>query len=151
MGVMGIRQLAYSIFPGSLIGIVAAIFSAPKKSYAYIGEDLVAERLLKDLIGIRTGTYVDVGAFHPTHVSNTQRLYRAGWRGVNIEADPHKLAAFRAFRRQDINVCAVIDAEERDVAFFTHEGAKFASMAGLDRAGVEKTAKVLGRHVTQRT
>jgi hypothetical protein len=31
------------------------------------------------------GFFVDVGCFHPLFYSNTWKLYKKGWRGVNID------------------------------------------------------------------
>lgn len=57
-----------------------------KHSYAGNGEDLIILGWLRnydcDLARIR---YVDVGANHPTFLSNTYLLYEAGARGVLIE------------------------------------------------------------------
>lgn len=35
-----------------------------------------------------TGTFLDVGAWHPTDKSNTRALFEAGWSGVMIEPAP---------------------------------------------------------------
>jgi FkbM family methyltransferase len=133
-----------------MIGLGSAVLAHPRKSYAGFGEDIVLMRLLLDMIGKRTGIYVDVGAFHPMYSSNTKLLYDAGWRGVNIEADPHKLAPFNLFRPRDVNICAVVDAEEREAEFYFHAGAKYGSMAGLDRDNISHTADALGRSVVSR-
>ena len=66
-----------------------------KKSYSQEGEDLLVDRFLdcKPL-----GFYVDVGARRPKRFSNTYRLYRRGWRGLNIDANPGSMAPFRRIR-----------------------------------------------------
>jgi FkbM family methyltransferase len=145
-----IKRMAYRLLPSSLIGLGNAVVARTKKSFAGFGEDIVLERLLLELLGRRPGTYVDVGAFHPVYFSNTKLLYDSGWRGVNIEADPHKLSAFRLFRPRDVNVCAVVDTVEREAEFFFHAGAKYGSMAGLDKGNVEHTANAMGRSVASR-
>jgi len=45
-----------------------------------------------------------VGAHHPQRFSNTYALYLAGWRGVNIDATPGSMEAFRAMRPDDVNL-----------------------------------------------
>lgn len=73
----------------------------PRKSWSQGGEDLV----LLELLGSRgPGTYVDVGAFHPRWGSNTFALYQHGWSGINIDARPGSMGAFRRNRRRDINL-----------------------------------------------
>lgn len=51
------------------------------------------------------GTYLDIGAFAPEHISNTWFLDKClGWRGICAEADPTQAAPFRALRS-----CYVVD------------------------------------------
>lgn len=70
-------------------------------SYAQHGEDVVLWRAL----GARgPGFYVDVGAFHPSYDSVTRALYERGWRGINIEPQPDRIAAFTADRPDDRNL-----------------------------------------------
>jgi FkbM family methyltransferase len=77
----------------------------PRVCYAQDGEDLILDRLLD---GQQMGFYVDVGAHHPLRFSNTYLFYRRGWRGINIDAEPGSMRAFRKRRDRDINVeCGV--------------------------------------------
>lgn len=69
--------------------------------YGQEAEDLLLLRLL----GSRNaGFYVDIGAHHPRRFSNTYLLYLRGWRGINIDAMPHSMDAFRKERPADINL-----------------------------------------------
>lgn len=34
------------------------------------------------------GKFLDIGAYHPTHLSNTRALYERGWSGVMVEPSP---------------------------------------------------------------
>lgn len=52
-------------------------------SYAQIGEDLIADYYLRN--AILGGRYVDVGAGHPVHYSNTYHFYQHGWCGLCVE------------------------------------------------------------------
>ena len=49
-------------------------------SYAQSGED----QIVLDICGYG-GRFLDIGSFHPTHLSNTRLLYEHGWTGVMIE------------------------------------------------------------------
>jgi FkbM family methyltransferase len=72
-----------------------------QRSYAQEGED----RLLLRYFGLKyDGFYVDVGAHHPYRFSNTQLFYEMGWSGINIDAMPGSMAAFRRARRRDVNL-----------------------------------------------
>ena len=55
-----------------------------------------------------SGFYVDVGAHHPIRFSNTFRLYRKGWRGLNIDANPGSMKRFHHTRPRDINIEAAV-------------------------------------------
>jgi FkbM family methyltransferase len=73
-------------------------------SYAQNAEDVVLCRLL---VGDR-GTYVDVGAGHPSEDSTTKLFYDRGWSGINIEPHPEIYAALDQCRTRDTNVpCAI--------------------------------------------
>jgi FkbM family methyltransferase len=50
------------------------------------------------------GCYVDIGAHHPSRYSNTYHFYRRGWSGVNIDAMPNSMTAFRELRPRDVNI-----------------------------------------------
>ena len=55
-----------------------------------------------------SGFYVDVGAHHPKRFSNTQFFYERGWQGINIDAMPGSMTAFKKVRKRDINIeCGV--------------------------------------------
>jgi FkbM family methyltransferase len=70
-------------------------------SFSLDGEDLIIDRLCGHK---KNGFYVDVGACHPTRLSNTRYFYDKGWRGMNIEANPSLLPAFTERRPRDINL-----------------------------------------------
>jgi hypothetical protein len=60
------------------------------KSYSQYGEDLIildafaGSQYLED----EPGTFLDIGAWHPTIFSNTRALIERGWAGVIIEPSP---------------------------------------------------------------
>jgi len=56
------------------------------------------------------GTFVDVGAGHPIHLSNTYFFERNGWTGVCVDADPKQYELLRA-ARADVEWAAVAPEE----------------------------------------
>lgn len=72
-----------------------------KKYYGQWGEDVVLEHLFSKQ---KKGFYVDVGAYHPMHYSNTYLLYKKGWRGINIDPNLSSIRLFDLHRRRDINL-----------------------------------------------
>ena len=86
-----------------------------KESYSQEGEDMVLERFFHDR---PIGFYVDVGAHHPKRLSNTYRLYRRGWRGLNIDANPGSMAIFKQIRPRDINVEAAASLTSEKLTYY---------------------------------
>jgi FkbM family methyltransferase len=70
-------------------------------SYSQEGEDLVLSRIFESQ---ESGFFVDIGALHPQRFSNTYKFYRAGWRGINVDAMPGSMEIFRKIRPEDINL-----------------------------------------------
>lgn len=103
-------------------------------SCSQFGEDMIVRHLLED---VRTGFYVDVGAHHPVYYSNTYHFYRRGWRGINVDAIPGSMNAFRLLRPRDVNVEACVDA----VAGVSREFFVFDSPA-LNTASPDEAAEV---------
>jgi FkbM family methyltransferase len=84
-------------------------------SYAQTGENIILDWYFGDK---QTGFYVDVGAHHPKRYSNTYRLYRRGWRGLNIDANPGSMRIFRRLRPRDINVEAAVNSVSQELTFY---------------------------------
>ena len=69
--------------------------------YSQEGEDMVLNRVFG---GKNNGFFVDVGAHHPKRFSNTYFFYKSGWRGINIDAMPGSMDAFKRTRPLDTNI-----------------------------------------------
>lgn len=70
-------------------------------SYAQCGEDVLVSFVLDLLYGKRPKTYLDIGAHHPFHLSNTALLYAKGGNGILVEPDPHLAKRLRQARPRD--------------------------------------------------
>lgn len=78
--------------------------------YSQFGEDIVLGKIFN---GKNTGRYVDIGSHHPKRYSNTYLLYKRGWRGTNVDPNPHTKKLFDRARPDDRNVqCGVGNAGE---------------------------------------
>lgn len=88
-----------------------------RHTYSQHGEDLVFLNVFRQ-IGIERPSWVDVGAHHPWLISNTALLYARGCRGVNVEANPHLIEAFRRERPEDVNLN--IGASDREGVMTFH-------------------------------
>lgn len=104
------------------------------RSYSQEGEDIVLRKLFD---GQRNGFYVDIGAHHPFRYSNTQYFYEQGWRGINIDATPGSLEAFRRVRHRDINIEAVVSDKSGEVAYYLFEDSALNTTSAKIAATVE--------------
>jgi FkbM family methyltransferase len=79
----------------------APAFMFQKKSYSQCGEDLLVAFVLNMLLGSRPKIYLDIGANHPFHLSNTALLYQQGGRGYLVEPDPRLASLLKRRRPRD--------------------------------------------------
>lgn len=80
------------------------------RTYAQHGDDLAILNIF-NCLRISQPSYLDIGAHHPFHISNTALLYSRGSRGINVEANPALIGEFLRLRPDDKNVCAAIVGE----------------------------------------
>jgi len=88
-----------------------------KISYSQSGEDLIV-RFIFDAINIKNPSYVDIGAHHPYHFSNTALFYNSGSRGINIEPQPELFTDFTKIRKEDINLNLGISDTSGELDFY---------------------------------
>jgi hypothetical protein len=93
---------------------------AMRVSYSLFGEDLVVRNHFSENFDNSTGRFIDVGAFHPFKLSNTMLLSQLGWRGINIDCDPMKIARFEKLRPRDHNICAAVAEVPRDMVYLEY-------------------------------
>jgi FkbM family methyltransferase len=127
----------FSFFPALRILLVESmrrLFDRDAElGYAASGED----RLVASIFA-KPGFYVDVGCNHPTNYSNTFMLYKRGWHGINIDANPALIALHRKLKPRDHSVFAAIARERKTLTFTEFEGETL--MASLDPALVQARA-----------
>jgi FkbM family methyltransferase len=85
------------------------------KSYSQEGEDMILRRFFDRQ---PSGFYVDVGAHHPKRFSNTYYFYKRGWRGINIDAMPKSMEAFKKLRPRDINLEIPIGVRDEILKYY---------------------------------
>ena len=111
-------------------GFVAGLQNATH-SYSQYGEDIIVANII-DILHIKNPTYLDIGAHHPTRLSNTYLLYRRGAHGVCIEPDPTLFPLFARKRSRDTCVPAadfyIMSAKTLNT--FSHEEAKRCEATG---------------------
>lgn len=110
------RSVPWLGVPKRLVVAVADTLTQ-KASYAQHGEDVYGQAALADF-DLATGCYVDVGANHPTDMSNSFAFYRSGARGIVVEPNPELVRLFRLVRPRD-QVVPVACGEAPGLATFT--------------------------------
>lgn len=84
--------------------------------YSQFAEDVSVERMFPK--GFK-GFFVDVGCFHPKKYNNTWRLYRKGWRGINIDIDAIKIQGFNLVRPNDTNIQSAVSNTDGEITYWS--------------------------------
>lgn len=89
---------------------IKAIFSgAARLHFSQYGEDIVLHKRFRN--PSHNFYYIDVGAHHPYHLSNTVDLWCKGWGGVNVDASGAVIEKFNSDRPGDLNIHAAVVSE----------------------------------------
>ena len=86
-----------------LHAIIASMLPT-KHTYSQFGED----RFFLEIYSKRNADmidYVDIGANHPTRISNTYLIYRHGGRGITIEPNAEYIKLHKKYRPNDKAIC----------------------------------------------
>jgi FkbM family methyltransferase len=111
--------------------------------YSQAGEDAILSNIFNYVLPTDRGFYVDVGAYHPFKHSNTYLLYRAGWRGINIDPRPGSKALFDKHRPGDTNLELGVAAEEGKMTYYMiDEGSTMNSFSKENLEALEMFDKV---------
>lgn len=104
---------------------------SPRLTYSYDCEDLILEKI----INYKNGFFVDVGAHDPIKHSNTFLLYKKGWSGINIDANPLAIKKFTDKRKNCINLNMGVSDKEGSFKFYVSENPLLSS---FDKTKVEE-------------
>lgn len=112
-----------------LLGSRKHLFNPHKKvSYSQTGEDLIIDFLFTGL-GIRKPSYIDIGAHHPSFLSNTLLFYKKGSTGINIEPNPELIKHFKAQRPKDINLNIGVGSKSATLDFYIFSAATLSTFS----------------------
>ncbi len=113
-----------------IVAVVHAV-GPTRASYSQSDDDRIVERLLGGMP--REGEiYVDVGANHPTRLSNTYRYYRRGFSGIVIEPNRILMRIHSVVRPRDTRL-PIGCGETPGVFHFRHAASHVLS--GFDNVG----------------
>lgn len=89
--------------------------------YSQFGEELIVLNIFLRM-HIDKPSYLDLGAHHPFHISNTALMYERGSRGINVEPNPDLITAFQTDRPEDINLCVGVAPTSGILNFYRYVG-----------------------------
>ena len=118
-------------------------------SFSQCGEDLIINFIFEKYLKINKPSYLDIGAHHPTYLSNTYFFYQRGCRGVCIEPDPALCENIRNKRSRDICLNAGVGISSKTNAEFYVMTTKTLSTFSREDAehyqgyGTQKIEKIL--------
>lgn len=119
------KKLLAGLIPRSLLNLYALrpfavitdlLSGRASLSYSQQSEDLAVLKYFGRRWG---GTYVDIGAFHPSKYSNTKLFYKMGWTGINIEPNPQNFPFFQQQRPRDINLNIAIGTQSEKLTYYS--------------------------------
>lgn len=84
-------------------------------SYSQNYEDLIIEKFFDKKY---RGKYLEIGAYHPTRLSNMYRFYKNGWRGAVVEPNPVVKNIFNKIRPKDRFINIGISNKNRDMDYY---------------------------------
>ena len=113
-------------------------------SYSQCGEDCIVRNLLTCL-DIPQPTYLDIGAHHPSFISNTYHFYQAGSSGVCIEPDPTLCQGIKAVRTRDVclNIGIAGKSGEGGLTFYVFDPPTMNTFSPTERDAQLKVGLVL--------
>jgi FkbM family methyltransferase len=119
-----------------------------KISYSQCGEDLIIDYIF-NVLQISRPSYLDIGAYHPIHLSNTYLFYQKGSQGVCVEPDPTLFSQLTATRKRDVCLNVGIGTGKFGIADFYIMSSKVLSTFSKEQAdryqsyGTDKIEKVI--------
>jgi hypothetical protein len=116
-----------------------------KKSFSHYSQFAEDVSIVRFFPKNYRGFFVDVGCFHPVKYNNTYRLYKKGWRGVNIDLDSIKIEGFEIVRSQDVNLARAVSNRKGELSYWSNG---FYSLTGtLDANFAEGKAGYIEKKV----
>ncbi|HLO15284.1 MAG TPA: FkbM family methyltransferase [Anaerolineales bacterium] len=104
-------------FVQNIIDIARGKTLHKKISYAQSGEDVIIYNYIQ-LFKLKNFSWIDIGAHHPEHLSNTKLFYDNGYHGINIDGDPSLMKEFYKKRNKDTNLNVLVSDKIGAQTFF---------------------------------
>lgn len=86
-----------------------------KISFSKSGEDILLSKILQNF---KSGTYVDIGCWHPIKASNTYFFYLRGYKGICIDPNPQLRLEFSKFRKTDTLLTCGVGGTDSELDYY---------------------------------
>jgi FkbM family methyltransferase len=110
-----LKKIIKKLIPYKYHGDIMLFKDIGFKTYSQEGEDIILSKIFSNQ---KRGFYVDVGAYHPKKNSTTYKLYKKGWRGINIEPRPISKKLFDLMRKRDINLQMGVYSKKNTLTYY---------------------------------
>ncbi len=91
------------------------------------------------------GFYIDIGCYHPLKYSQTHKLYKLGWSGINVDISQDSIDLFNTFRPGDKNLNLGISTETGFADAFFEK--KISTVSTIKHDYLEKVTKRKNKYV----
>ena len=150
-----LKNIALKVLPPSLKSrlerkVRQHINNPAFQSFGQFGEDAYIKKLFESR-GIKSGFYIDVGAYSPIMLSNTYVLYRLGWRGVIVDISSETIEQFREIRPKDIAVQKGISSEVGESTFYSWGQSAFNTISEEIALQIDQDSKPVSTTVETTT
>lgn len=117
-------------------------------SFSQCGEDLILQHLFMWL-NIEPVSYLDIGAYHPTYLSNPYLFYQKGGRGLCVEPDPGLFSEFPKIRPRDTHLNCGVGIKSGEADFFIMSSSTLNTFSRVEAEryqsyGQQRIMKTLG-------
>jgi FkbM family methyltransferase len=101
------------------------IYFNTRKQMKNYSQNAEQEAIIDFFRGSLVGNFLDIGAYHPTNLSNTRCLREMGWGGVFVEPNPALIPAFEEAYGDNASIQLLpvcVGAENKEVEFLVASG-----------------------------
>ena len=96
--------------------LVKRVCETGEVSYSQCGEDKIVAYIFDVMLKIDKPLYLDIGAHHPTYLSNTYLFYKRGLSGICVEPDPTLFVGIKEHRKRDTCLNVGVGVCQEDAA-----------------------------------
>ncbi len=108
--------------------------------YSQTGEDLLIQIAIRSF-NVDKPTYLDIGANHPTFISNTFRFYQNGSHGVCVEPNPDLARIFKRKRPLDTVLAVAVGTTSEMSTLYIASNASMSTTSSTQADYINNTDK----------